>query len=361
MCSAFSASTDWSGTRSTGPELASKSRGNSARRRRGPAARRPAIFNRSLAERWLGTTLEQIRARTTPPMAGTRASFKAAAEEWLRYVEHDRARKATTVRGYRILLHVHVLPEFGDQLLTDITTEQIERWAWGIDCATATRLKLVVCLSGIYHRARKVWGITYDPVDDVERPYLKPSLDINVYSPAEVFALVAAAPSEQDAAIFLTAAFTGLRLGELVALRWREVDFDRRVVRVRGTWSGTELTTPKTGKVRSVPLAPQVVEALARLPRLQEDALVFPGVDGYYLDRSALRRRYRKAQVAAGLPPLRFHDLRHTFATTMIARTSIRRVQEWMGHSDLHSTMRYLHYAPRDDDAQLVAETFADG
>jgi len=54
------------------------------------------------------------------------------------------------------------------------------------------------------------------------------------------------------------------------------------------------------------------------------------------------------------------HDLRHTFATTMIARTSIRRVQEWMGHSDLHSTMRYLHYAPRDDDAQLVAEAFAD-
>ena len=76
-------------------------------------------------------------------------------------------------------------------------------------------------------------------------------------------------------------------------------------------------------------------------------------------DRGA-RRRYRKAQAAAGLRPLRFHDLRHTFATTMIARTSIRRVQEWMGHSDLHSTMRYLHYAPRDDDARLVAEAFAE-
>ncbi|MDP9418022.1 MAG: tyrosine-type recombinase/integrase [Actinomycetota bacterium] len=52
-----------------------------------------------------------------------------------------------------------------------------------------------------------------------------------------------------------------------------------------------------------------------------------------------------------GVSVLRFHDLRHTFATTMIGRTSIRRVQVWMGHSDLHSTMRYLHYAPRDDDA----------
>jgi integrase len=335
-------------------------------RKLGPAwtrrGRPPAGYlTRSSAERWLCVTLEQIRVRTMPPMAGTRASFTAAADEWLRYIEHDRRRKATTVRGYRILLEVHVLPEFGEQLLTDITTEQIERWAWGIDCATTTRLKLIVCVSGIYHRARKVWGITYDPVDDVDRPYIKPSFDLDVYSPAEVRALVAAAAGEQDAAIFLTAAFTGLRLGELVALRWRDVDLDRRVVRVRGTWSGTELSTPKTGEVRSVPLAPQVVGALARLPAPGDDALVFAGADGWYLDRSALRRRYRKAQTAAGLPPLRFHDLRHTFATTMIARTSIRRVQEWMGHSDLHSTMRYLHYAPRDDDAKLVAEAFAGG
>src|SRR3954447_13230897 len=109
------------------------------RRDRPPAG----YFNRSSADRWLCATLEQIRVRTMPPMAGTRASFTAAAEEWLRYVEHDRHRKATTVRGYRILLDVHVAPEFGEQLLTDITSEQIERWVWGIDCAAATRLKLI--------------------------------------------------------------------------------------------------------------------------------------------------------------------------------------------------------------------------
>ena len=113
-----------------------------------------------------------------------------------------------------------------------------------------------------------------------------------------------------------------------------------------------------------MPLAPQVTTALSVLldrgRRTTPGDLVFAGVDGGYLDRSALRRRYRNAQAAAGLRPLRFHDLRHTFATTMIARTSILRVQEWMGHSDMHSTMRYLHYAPRDDDARLVAEAFAE-
>ena len=69
--------------------------------------------------------------------------------------------------------------------------------------------------------------------------------------------------SEQDGAIFLTAAFTGLRRGELVALRWRDVDFPARRIRVSGSFAGGQLTTPKSGKLRSVPLAPDVAAALA--------------------------------------------------------------------------------------------------
>jgi integrase len=62
---------------------------------------------------------------------------------------------------------------------------------------------------------------------------------------------------------------------------------------------------------------------------------------------------------AAGIrPSLRFHDLRHTFGTRMIAKADIRRVQEWMGHADVQTTMKYLHYVPRPDDAALVAEAF---
>ncbi|HEY3772247.1 MAG TPA: tyrosine-type recombinase/integrase [Solirubrobacteraceae bacterium] len=85
---------------------------------------------------------------------------------------------------------------------------------------------------------------------------------------------------------------------------------------------------------------------------------MFVGVAGGYLDGSALRRRYQAALGAAGLGPLRFHDLRHTFGTRMIAKADIRRVQEWMGHADVQTTMRYLHYAPREEDARLVAEAF---
>jgi integrase len=81
---------------------------------------------------------------------------------------------------------------------------------------------------------------------------------------------------------------------------------------------------------------------------------------GSYLDGSALRRRFDAAVKAAGIRPLRFHDLRHTF-TRMIAKADIRRVQEWMGHADVQTTMKYLHYVPRPDDAALVAEAFKVG
>ena len=77
---------------------------------------------------------------------------------------------------------------------------------------------------------------------------------------------------------------------------------------------------------------------------------------GGWLDDSALSRRYRDALVRAQLRQLRFRGLRHTFGTRMIAKADIRSVQEWMGHADVATTTRYLHYVERPDEARLVAE-----
>lgn len=109
-------------------------------------------------------------------------------------------------------------------------------------------------------------------------------------------------------------------------------------------------------------MAPDVAESLAKLGQREnwtaDDDLVFVGQSGSYLDGRALRRRYDAALKRAGLRKLRFHDLRHTFGTRMIGKADIRRVQEWMGHADIQTTMKYLHYAPREGDAALVAEAF---
>jgi integrase len=110
-------------------------------------------------------------------------------------------------------------------------------------------------------------------------------------------------------------------------------------------------------------MAPDVGSALARLAAREQwvgaDDLVFPGIAGVYLDGSALSRRYKAALGRAKLRSLRFHDLRHTFGTRMIAKADIRRVQEWMGHADVATTMKYLHYVERPDEAELVAAAFA--
>jgi integrase len=217
-------------------------------------------------------------------------------------------------------------------------------------------------MHGIFKRAKKVYGLPLNPVAEVEKPPIAQSGDIEVFSVEEIMALVRAAASEQDAAIYLTAAFTGLRRGELLALHWRDVDFEGQVIRVRASYADGALTTPKSGKVRSVPMAPDVAEALAKLGQREswtgDDDLVFVGRAGDYLDGRALRRRYDTALERASLRKLRFHDLRHTFGTRMIAKADIRRVQEWMGHADIQTTMKYLHYAPREGDATLVAEAF---
>jgi integrase len=336
-------------------------------RKIGPAwserGRPPAgYFTKRLAEEWLRDTLEQARRGTLPGLVRTGTTVAEAAEEYLRYIARDRERKPSTVKGYRWLINAQILPTFGAMQLEDVTGEQIERWLARNERKASTRTKALVLLQGIFKRATKVYGLPANPATEVERPPLRRSGNIDVFSPEEVWALVRAADSEQDAAIYLTAAFTGLRLGELLALRWRDVHFARSLVRVRASYAAGAVTSPKSGRVRSLPLAPEVSRALARLSQRElfarEDDLVFAGETGSFLDGSALRRRYKTALRRAELRPLRFHDLRHTFGTRMIAKADIRRVQEWMGHADIQTTMRYLHYAPRAEDARLVAEAF---
>ena len=326
---------------------------------------RPAAgyFTKRQAEDALRELLHEARRGTLPGMTRSGASFADAAAEYLRYCEHDRACKPSTLRDYRSNLDAHLLPTFGAQSLETITPDAIDAWRNSLTgLSSRTKNKLLVVMGGVMRRAQHVWGLPSNPVASVEKHRARPSGDIDVFSPEEVMALVRAAASEQDAAIFLVAAFTGLRRDELLALRWRDVDFAGSAVRVRTSYAAGQLTTPKSGKVRSVPVAPDVGEALARLGQrahwVGDDDLVFPGEAGDYLDGSALRRRYATALNRAGLHPLRFHDLRHTFGTRMIAKADIRRVQEWMGHADIQTTMRYLHFAPRAEDARLVAEAF---
>jgi integrase len=129
--------------------------------------------------------------------------------------------------------------------------------------------KLLAILHGVMERAREAYDLPRNPVADADR--IRISYDaarFDFYSPEEVYALARAAASERDAALFLTAAFAGLRRGELVALRWRDVDFEKRSIRVEGSFSHGAVTTTKGGPARAVPLVAEVAQSrAAHIPR----------------------------------------------------------------------------------------------
>jgi integrase len=172
-------------------------------------------FTERLAEDWLRDVLAEARRETLPGLVRTGTTFADACAEYLRYIEHDRSRKPSTVRGYRSAIEAHLLPVFGSMPIEAVTTEEIERWIAGYGGSFRSRNKLLIQLHGILERARKIYRLPGNAAKYVEKFPLRRSGDIQVFSPEEVWALVRAGASEQDGAIFLTAAFTGLRMGEL--------------------------------------------------------------------------------------------------------------------------------------------------
>jgi integrase len=331
------------------------------------------------AQSELRRLLEHDAARK--PLAGKAGgapvTFADAAEAWILHGEVKRNLKRGTLKGYRQVLDAYLLPRpegherpdtvygrapFATTPLRDVRAGQVKVWFDGLPYGRTTE-KLMMIVRAIFAHARSRDWMEHDPTASVERQPVRYSGDYDFYSREEIDALARAAASDQDAAIYLAAAMTGLRRGELVALRWRDVDFPGQAIRVRANYSYGELVTPKSGKIRSVPMVPDVAQALARLGQREmftgDEDPVFASAVGRHLDASALRRRYMIAQQRARLRPLPFHSPRHYFGSTAVNEASLVQVQSWMGHSHIQTTARYLHAKSQAGDAALLAKAFA--
>ena len=340
------------------------------------------------------------------PRRGSDPTFDEAATDWLHRLEHVDGVKPSTLADYRQMLTRRdaearkrgrrtagrVMAEFGGQKLRAITTAQVERFLARLDTEPVSKRSVnkhrqIIC-SVLEHAARRPdrFGIS----ENVARATAKrrePSAGVlDFYEPEEVAALARAArdgchrdprrpavsedeqreqrlADDQDAALYTVAAFTGLRLGELRALRWGQVSFERGTVTVAAAMSGGRVDSPKWGKTRTIPLATPAAAELARLADrdrfVDPDDLVFCGPLGETLDDSAIRRRLRRAQKAAGLRPLRFHDLRHSFGSLVVRELDTATLKSWMGHTRLATTERYLHAKPRHSDVARLDRAFA--
>jgi len=243
--------------------------GHQIQRRIGPAwkdKRRPAegYFTKRTAQTYLDDVLAEARRGTVPGLVRTHTTFAEAANEWLIYSQQVRDCKPSTLRDYRNMVRV-LKRDFANREVGEITPEELETWLTRRQNSNRTLQKYRFVLGAIFKRAMKLYGLPRNPIDTVERPRVRRAVKIDVLRPEEVQALVRAAESEQDAALFHTAAFAGLRMGELLALRWRDIDFKRSTIHVRENWTQGQTTTPKGGAERAVPMAEEVAQRLARL------------------------------------------------------------------------------------------------
>jgi integrase len=299
----------------------------------------------------------------TPALApvAARLTLSDVAPRYLAYLK-ARGRKRSTLVAAESCLRVWLLPAFGDKAMDAIRSEDVEDLMARMEaghrpgdlrrmkpCGPKTIRNYITTLSAIYRvgmHGRRGWA-TRNPCDDVDLPEVEGNEDIRFLEPVEVQALAAAAVEGDyqalDRAFYVVAAMSGLRHGELLALRWRDVDWPAMRIRVRQNFVLGEYGTPKSRRsTRSVPMAPEVGGELDRLfkaaRRQGDDDLVFADpFTGAPLSKAANNRRFRRALRAARLDEThRIHDLRHTFGTRMAAvGTPMRTLQEWMGHRDI--------------------------
>jgi len=297
------------------------------------------------------------------------ATFADAAAGFLRHVEFVKGREHSTIRDYKSSIKSTLGPRFAERPVASITPAEIaamrdELIAAGLKPRTVVRHLTVA--HGVFRHAVREHGLTRNPAsaEMVDRPTVRYSGEFQTLEAEDLAALARAASDPQDAALYLTAAWTGLRQGELLALRWRDIDFAGQRVHVRRSWSqrARKEKSPKSGRVRSVPLVAELIVPLDALSRREHftgpDDLVFTSTVGEHLDADVLRRRYAAALKAAGLRAVRFHDLRHCFGSVAVRAFPLSDVQAMLGHAHVTTTMRYVHHRPGADDAARLSSAF---
>ena len=271
-----------------------------------------------------------------------------------------------TLERYTQVVRAHLLPGLGRIRLAKLTPQDIAACLRRVEAsvsANAARCSRSVLRAALNQAVR--WELVSRNVAALTDPPRHRVREIEPLTPAQASTLLAAVAGHRLEALITVAVGLGLRQGEALGLRWQDVDLEAGVLSVRQTLerAGREprFGEPKTARSRRTIHVPGVVaaalrrhrtrqleERLAAGARWRDSRLVFTTRIGTTIDKSGLHKDFKAILRAAGLPNIRYHDLRHTAATLLLAQgVDPRTIMETLGHSQISLTMNtYAHVMP---------------
>ncbi len=299
------------------------------------------------------------------PLVAERQTVARYLEGWLEAVRPSL--RPRTWERYRQYVRIHAVPVIGAVPVSRLSPQHLQRlYADRLEAGLSSTS--VAHLHAVLHRAlgqAARWGqVARNVADLVTRPRIA-RREPQALSPDQARALLEAARDDRLEALYVLALSTGMRQGEILALKWQDLDLDGAHLQVRATLQrtreGFDFCEPKTARSRrQVALTNKAVSALRRhrarqleerllCPYWQDPDLVFASEVGTPIEATNLiRRSFHPLLARAGLPRIRFHDLRHTAATLLLGQNvNVKIVSEMLGHSQIAVTLDlYSHVTP---------------
>jgi len=287
--------------------------------------------------------------------ASERTILKDYLARWLKDVCVPRL-EAKTVESYRTCIDLHIAPRIGQLWLADLQPRHIQ--GLYADMATdgigARTIELThVTLHSALKQAVRWQMLSRNPAEGAVPP--RPERrEVKALEPSKIGALIQAARKTPIGDLVYLALCTGMRKGELLGLRWTDIDWATQIIQVRrnlvrvGKETIIKDTKTKSSR-RSIPVDKMVMDRLRSMKAISKSEYVFTRQDGKNpMDPSTVTHQFARVAASAGVPGLRFHDLRHTHATMLLSLGAYPKViQERLGHSTIATTMDvYSHVAP---------------
>ena len=287
--------------------------------------------------------------------------FSQVADDYLSTLE-SKGLKKSTLKAYRSILRIHLLPQFGQTPISQINTRSVDKWfskLKGVNnkpLSGKTRNNIINFLAEIMSKAVAWEYCRENPVKHISRSKLKEQ-EMLFWSKEERdrFLSTASRHSPTFFPLFATFLFTGMRIGEIIALKWEHIDFEHSTIHVQENYVENELTIPKSGKSRLIQICPFLCELLQKYQQKSNriKGLVFPTTQGDYSTNDRIRRPFERLVKKANVTKIRIHDMRHTFASlALMDGVDVPTVQKWLGHKDIQTTMRYIKLLPEHMQAQ---------